>query len=253
MHPQSNSSYGGLWYLLRAQCYGKLRRAVRRMWSPKRATLTIIALVVASIWLTQEFAILYSSSQIAPASPNQVLAWGPLFMLGLLALKLSPLVVRRDMAGVRFRSADACILLAGPYEPSDVRFYKIVGHLFSVGITALFAAFFLWRHSSSWIHGFLGALLSMTHIYLLYLGCTITVTYVRQSTYNILRVAYSGVFAMFAIHGLRIGLAHASPNMLLPGSLFSCVAAGTDITQSSPGVILFAPLHLLAHIFGLFR
>ena len=240
-------SISSLLYLITLQVRGKMRRTMRRLRHPKRAILTLIASSILVLWFGQELRLVLASTDRPPIASETLVYFAPLAMLAILALKVSPIMIRRDLLGVSLRGAEVYLLKAGPFRHHTIRIYKIAGHFASIVVTALFASLFLWPDVDLWLAGYLCALTGMVSIYLIYLMCAVSANYVSQKIYDRLRCAIVVASGCLMVHCLQAGMrADAIGPAGLVGIVRGTVGAAAALTQTLLGHILLAPLHVSA-------
>ena len=151
--------------LLILQSKGKVRRTIKRLFSPRRAIPTLLVGVLMVLYCIQIY-IAVALNESTTTFPIRSIA--PLGMLSILCMKLLGVCIDRTKSGAGFRHEEIHCLLGGPFAHQQVRLYRVVGHAISIFFASVFAAVFFRFHVPSFIASLSGAYLAMLFTYLVY-------------------------------------------------------------------------------------
>lgn len=211
--------------LLRYQMVAHARRMFDRLATPKRIVLSLVALILAVVWLGNAAASVVLRSAFDPGMLQRYLP------MGLLAYALWHVVkaaYQRPEAGIEWNTAEQEMLWAKPLRPRDLVLYRFA----TIALSALVKASLMTLIMLPDLHvpwaGWIGAILALLFIDLWRMGVEITAWGMPGSLYRKLRVGLIVSLVVLAASGVVVAL--RSP-------------AGYGALQS-PGAIQLAMLSL---------
>ncbi len=217
------------------QSRGKVRRAWKRLWSPRRAITTAIVGVLFLLYCVQIYIALTFNNSF-DAVPVKAIA--PVGFLGILLVKLLGICIDRTKSGAGFRKEETHRLLGGPFSHQQVRLFRVCGHAISIFFTSLFAAIFFRFHVPSFLAALSGAYSAMMFTYLVYTLIAVAALYAREQTYRTIRNIGCGIFLAILCWLLyRVSLTDASNLQFMKALGNEAVA----LSQTSLGRFLISP------------
>ena len=151
-----------LFFLLRLKFFGFLRRWFRGMKSVKGVVLTLVGLVMFVPWIFSMFFFTIN------ATPGFDIQWirrlAPFFLLAYTVLMLLFATGERVLY---FTPPEVSFLFPGPFRPSELLTYKLIGLLSGTIFSSLFFSLTFGRFRGLWVASFLGFFLVLCFYQLL--------------------------------------------------------------------------------------
>ena len=243
---QSLAINPALWQLLRFQALGKLRKLKASFSSPRRQMLSILAVLLAFVWLGNAIAGVMLRDAYDPLAFQRWMSRGLLLYF---CWHLIHVAYARPEAAVEWTSAEQILLCGGPFSRRELLTYRLLGIFSATLPKASIVALVLWPDLPMVWSGFLGLLLGLVFLEYIRLILQTLAAGMSDRRYLALRI---GVFAsVIAVVGS--GFWHAVSLMELDGKnhwlfLGEWVWAIGTVNDSGFGQLIEAPFRLFASV-----
>jgi hypothetical protein len=162
--------------------------------------------------------------------------------MGMLVFCLAQLMSMKPGSGVAFLPAEIDFLFPGPFLRRDLLAYKIVGlALSSLGVS-IFFSIYLVPLAPLWLAGFVGALLAILFLQLLYLCATLTAATIAESAFT--RGRKLALFILGVLIAVAVGVALSRG---MHGGLTSVL---TRLRESWAATCLLTPFAVFGNTLG---
>lgn len=243
---QSLAINPALWQLLRFQARGKLRKLKASFSTPRRQLLSLLAVLLAFVWLGNAIAGVMLRDAYDPAGFERWMSRGLLlyFFWHLIHVAYS-----RPEAAVEWTSAEQILLCGGPFSRRELLTYRLLGIFSATLPKASIVAFVFWPDLPMVWSGFLGLLLGLVFLEYMRLILQTWASGMPARGYLALRAAvFAGV-----IFVVGSGFWHAVSLMELDGKnhwqfLREWAGAMAAINESWCGQLIEAPFRLFASV-----
>jgi hypothetical protein len=234
--------------LLRFQAMARLRMCLRRVRTPRRLVLTVLALVLAAVWIGQAVAgILFRAS----ADPDRLRVWVPIGLLSYGLWHVLKTVCRQPIEPFEWTPTEYELLSAAPLPRQQVVGYRLTSVVASAVVKALLFALVMLPDLPIWPLGFAGMLLALVFLDLLRMTLEVFAWGSDRRTFVWTRSCVI-VLAMGCVLSALI-LAKCQPtnaNMPTPvlGLVFSFVMSFISLNTTLPGLLAQAPFRSFANL-----
>jgi hypothetical protein len=237
--------------LLQFQGVAKLKRLARGFSTPRRAALSSLALLLASIWLGNAALSIVYRDAYNQASFHY---WLPVVPLIYATWQLLKAAWHRPDEPLEWTPAERDLLCGGPFNRRSLIVYRIAVILTATLLKATCATLLLLPDLVvSWA-GFVAIFLGLAFVDLLRMCIDITAGGVSARTYRRLRAGVLASSAAFLLGGLGFALARPEGGAATTGFaaslawLMQYLRGLGDVLQTPIGSVLLAPFQVYAHV-----
>lgn len=228
----------------------KLHNAATRLRSPRHFFITLLAVTLACVWLSQAVIGIFFRQPADPALLVQRIAWG---LMGLTAWQISKAIFRKPIVPFEWTPGELQVLQSAPVARRELVGYRLITTIYSVILKALCFALMMMPDLTFFCVGVVGCGLSL-------LFCEFTKTIVELFIYGVGKRGRAIVraIAATAIGSLIvIGIAKTVclPNVagLLESPagwkfLLACILSISELTNYGIGAVVASPFKLFAEI-----
>ncbi len=236
--------------LLRAQASAKWRRLTRAFSCRRRFYLSILAVVLAAVWLGNV------ALSVLFREPTEPTRFARLVPVGFLVYGLWHLIkasFKRPEEAIEWTSAEREWLCAGPFTRRDLVLYRLAGIANATWIkAACFAILMLPDLSSPWA-GFVGALLALLFLDLLRLAIEITAFSLDARSYHRWRLAAAILVSGALVSTLVIAFSapddwRSTTTPLSLSLMMHVLSSSASLLDTLVGQALLLPFELFAQL-----
>lgn len=243
---QSLAIHPALWRLLRFQALGKLRKLRANFSSPRRQVLSLLAVLLAMVWLGNAVAGMLLRDAYDPAIFQRWMSRGLLLYF---CWHLIHVAYSRPESALEWSPAEQILLCGGPFSRRELFTYRLLGIFSATLPKAAIVTFVFWPDLPMIWSGFLGVLLGL--VFLEYLRVILQTLASGMSARQYLAFRVAVFAAVIAVVGSGFG--HAVSLMELDGKnhwlfLREWALAMGAINDSPTGQLLEAPFRLFAGV-----
>lgn len=237
-------------WLLRAQARAKLRRWSRRFRSRRKLLLSLVALVLALVWLgNAAISILLRE----PYSIQTLRNWIPIVLLAYSLWHVLKVAWKRPEAPIEWSPAEQALICEGPFTRQQVLAYRLATVIKATLLKALCAALLLLPDFPVWPAGFLGIVLALVLLELLRMALEISAFGASPRAFLLFRIGVFGTASAIAVRAwvmatsTPLTIVEAAPEST--AHLFGNVLlSASELAHSSVGTLLAAPFVTFAHV-----
>ncbi len=235
-----------LWQLLRLQAWGKVRKLRANFASPRRQVLSLLAVILAIVWLGNAVASMIYRDAYDPAAFER---WMSRSLLLYFCWHLIHVAYTRPIAAIEWSPSEQTFLCGGPFSRRELLTYRLLGIFSATLPKAGLVAFVLSPDLPMIGTGFLGLVLGLAFLEYLRLMLQTVACGISTRAYSIFRTAvFTGTVVL-----VGYGLLHAVSLMQLDGhnhwaflgEWFGAIGALND---TWPGQLIEAPFRVLANV-----
>jgi len=183
MHPS-------LWELGRFQTRAKVRKFIRRIKTPRRIVLTIVAGVLLVLWLFQLVAGVLFREQ---ADPARLRMWIPLGLTSYALWHLLKTFTAKPIEPFEWTDTEREVLLAAPLSRRDLVLFRLKSVVCAAAFKAGVFAFAMLPDLKVWPLGFLGMLMGLTLLDLIRMAAEVVAAALPTPIRNRVRAAVLAV------------------------------------------------------------
>ncbi len=243
---QSLAIHPALWQLLRFQAIGKVRKLKASFASPRRQLLSILAVVMAVVWLGNAVAGLLLRDAYEPVAFARWMSWGLLLYF---YWHLIHVAYARPEAALEWSPAEQTLLCGGPFSRRELFTYHLMVIFSATLPKASLVAFVFWPDLPMVFAGFCGLLLGL--VFLEYLRLILKTLACAMSPRQYL--LFRSVIFIVLVAVVGTGLTHALSVIKLNGHnhwefLAEWGSVISAINQTWIGQLIEAPFHVFADV-----
>src|SRR5688572_2927644 len=158
---QSLAVHPALWQLLRLQARGKIRRLLANFSSPRRQLLSLLALLLAVVWLGNAVASMLLRESYDPIAFER---WMSRSLLLYFFWHLVRVAYHRPEVAQEWSPSEQTFLCGGPFSRRELLTYRLMGIFSATLPKASLVAFVLWPDLPMIGTGFIGLLLGLVFL-----------------------------------------------------------------------------------------
>jgi hypothetical protein len=243
---QSLALHPALWQLLKFQARGKYRKLLANFSSPRRQLLSVLAVVLAVVWLGNAVASMVLRDSYDPVAFER---WMSRSLLLYFFWHLVRVAYSRPETAQEWSLSEQTFLCGGPFSRRELLTYRLMGIFSATLPKASLVAFVLWPDLPMIGTGFLGLLLGLVFLEYLRLILETLVCGMSGRGFSMYRVLVFG--ALVAVVGF--GLSQAVSVGTLDGKnhwrfLSTWAGAIGALNNSVIGQLLEAPFRVFANV-----
>ena len=219
--------------LTKLQFYGKLRRLLRTLKTPRKA----IFLGAGLIWLGLMIVpnLLHQDKKFLPIETVQMV-----IPLGLCVAFFMGFLTSASEKTLVFTMSEVDFLFAGPFTRSELLGYKLFKTFWGILISTLFISIFTIRYTPNWFCSVVGIFLSLFFLHLTGMTVVLLKELIAERAYTRFRKIVLGVFiglaAIGALHVVQMGANEGFVPFL------------KQFRSTIPGIVLSAPFNVFARV-----
>ncbi len=236
--------------LIRYQSLARLRRTLSRFRGTRRLVLSVLALLLAAVWLGQ---VVMSAMLRQPADPQKLAVWIPLGLLAYSVWHLLRTAGRNPIEPFEWTSAEQELLGGAPLRRYDLVMYRLLAVAIAAVAKAGLFALVMWPDLPVWLAGFAGMVLALLFIDLLRMVLETAVYGLSRReflVYRFVMLAGAAVVAAVALSdALSVPAAELAGNRPAALVILLRVAQGViELRHTALGATALLPYQLFAGV-----
>ena len=229
--------------LTRLQIRAALRRAWRRVRTPKGATFAVIGGLVFLLWLAP---MLFTMRVVRKSDPDTVRLVAPVALLLLAAATLAGGGGKGADRAISFTPAEVNFLFPGPFTRRQLLMYKLARSAAGALLTGLIVSVVLLQHAQRWPAAFAAGTLAMLFVQLLTVAIILAAQTAGARAYSAGRRAALGVIACAVLAAIF----PAARDLYERGTAGGGIIEAARVLNESPvSRVVLAPLVPFARLF----
>ena len=237
-------------YLHRAQSFAKWQRLAERLRSPRRFVLSLVAIVLAVVWLGNAAI----SIVLRDPYPIETLEqWVPIVLMTYGFWHLLKVAWQRPEVPIEWTAAEEETVCAGPFSRRQVLAYRLTAVMSATLLKALCVSLLLLPDFPVWIAGFAGVFLALSFLELLRMTAEITAHFAPAPVYRWFRVSIFALVATMMAGALATsGIGTSTVVGAAPGTtielLRQLLVSISEVRHTWVGIVWEAPFATFAHV-----
>eukprot|EP00913_Durusdinium_trenchii_P028446 g26674.t1 len=236
--------------LLIDRTVAKLRRLDRSLRNPRKVGMTIVAVLLAVLWLgNATLSLLYRDAY----SIETLRIWIPAILAVYAFWHVVRVAWKRPESPIEWTAAEKHMLCTGPFTRRELLRYRLTAVFSATFFKALFASLLLFPELPIWPIGFVGLILALTFIEMLRMAFDIVAHGADRKQYLLFRIA---VFALLGIVAAGVVFSTSgefyNADATRAGSTVQVVLRSVDtlpgIIHSTEGRVLLAPFLMFSDV-----
>lgn len=240
----------GLRQLIRFQTTAKCRRMLRGFSSPRRLCWSVVATVLAMLWLSNAaMSILFRRS----ADIERFQSWIPLGLLVYASWHVIKVVCHRPEEPIEWTSAERELLCGGPYRRSELILYRLASITNAALIKAVCFTLLMLPDLTLFGTGFVGTFLALLFLDLLRMALEITAHGMSPAVYVRVRWTVVAIVTGIVVSSFIIALStpvtwQLGPASLSLGLIMHLFRSAASLVETPVGLLAKAPFEVFSQL-----